>query len=370
MTAARRATLSLFFILLLPRPLSAQAPDAASAAAAVESALVEVIAKAEKSVVAIARVRRPRPGEMLNLELRPDPFGRPRADPGSALQPTHADFIPNDYATGVVVDRQGRVLTVYHALGEESDYYVTAHDRTVYRARVIAADPRSDLAMLAPEADAPPRPGALDLPVITLGDGANLRKGQFVVALGNPFAIARDGQTSASWGIVANLARKAPAVPGDPETAKPTIHHFGTLIQTDAKLNLGTSGGPLLNLRGEMVGLTTAIPAVPGYEEAAGYAMPVDATFRRALEALRREGKSNTDSSAFGSATSPRNSLPPRRPDRSSNARCRACPRHATVCARRFDHFGQRPPHPRFRRSDPRGEQAPLGLRRASGDSP
>ena len=258
------------------------------AAAALEKALVGVIAATEKSVVAIARVRRGRPGEVFNLEFRPDPFGGQRLVPSPALKPTHPDFVPNDYATGVVVDRRGLVLTAYHVLGEESDYYVTTPQRMVFRARVVAADPRSDLAVMAPDEESLPRAGAMDLPPITLGDAAGLQKGQIVVALGNPFAIARDGQASASWGIVANLARKAPPNPEGLDLGKPTIHHFGTLIQTDAKLNQGTSGGPLVNLRGEMVGLLTSIPAVPGYEEAAGYAMPVDATFRRALEALKQ----------------------------------------------------------------------------------
>jgi S1-C subfamily serine protease len=205
-----------------------------------------------------------------------------------APKPADPDFIPNDYATGVVVDRRGLVLTAYHVLGEESDYYVSTFDRRVYRARLTAADPRSDLAVLAPEEESLPRPGALDLVPINLGDSAGIRKGQIVVCLGNPFAIARDGQASASWGIIANLARKAPPNTEEPEQGKPTIHHYGTLIQTDAKLNLGTSGGPLLNLKGEMVGLTTSIPAVPGYDDAAGYAIPVDATFRRVLEALKQ----------------------------------------------------------------------------------
>jgi serine protease Do len=70
-------------------------------------------------------------------------------------------------------------------------------------------------------------------------------------------------------------------------SGKSTIHHFGTLIQTDAKLNWGTSGGALLNLRGEMVGLVTSLPMTPGCEEAAGYAIPVDSTFRRILGVLK-----------------------------------------------------------------------------------
>lgn len=280
---------ALFLAGLMAANVRAQTPESGiEAAAAMETALVEVIARTEKSVVAIARVRRERPGEMLNLEYRPDPFGGRRV-PTPALKPTDPDFIPNDYATGVVVDRSGLVLTANHVLGDESDYYVTTHDRRVFRARVAAADPRSDLAVLAPDETTLPRPAALDLTPIALGEVASLRKGQIVVSLGNPFALARDGQVSASWGIIANLGRKAPAIPDETEaTGKTTIHHFGTLIQTDAKLNLGTSGGPLVNLKGEMVGLTTSIPALPGYDDAAGYAIPVDTTFRRALEVLKK----------------------------------------------------------------------------------
>ena len=118
-----------------------------------------------------------------------------------------------------------------------------------------------------------------------------LRKGQIVLSLGNPHAIARDGQASASWGIVSNLSRKPPPILNDVETlGKSTIHHFGTLIQTDAKLNQGTSGGALLNLRGEMVGLLISLPIAQGYEEAAGYAVPVDPAFLRVLGVLK-EGR-------------------------------------------------------------------------------
>ncbi len=266
----------------------AQEP-APNAAAAIEQALVEAIARAEKSVVAIARVRKERPGEQVHWEPRPDPFGGQRLLPVPAPRPTDPDFSPNEFASGVVVDRQGLILTTYHVLGEESDYYISTPDRKVLRARVIAADPRSDLAVLAPDASRAPGAGPADWVPIALGDAAGLRKGQFVVALGNPYSIAWSGSASASWGIVANLARKAPPVPDDVDPAgKSTIHHFGTLIQTDAKLNVGSSGGPLVNLKGEMIGLVTAIPAVVGFQEAAGYAIPADAMFRRAVEALKQ----------------------------------------------------------------------------------
>ena len=127
---------------------------------------------------------------------------------------------------------------------------------------------------------------------IKFGDARKLKKGQIVIALGNPYAIARDGQASASWGIVSNLARKDGPCPSDerPAPTKPTLHQYGTLIQTDAKLNLGTSGGALLNLKGEMIGLTMSLAAASGYEQAAGFAIPVDETFSpRAEHAQARQ---------------------------------------------------------------------------------
>ncbi len=256
------------------------AKPAVGFATTMEQTLADVIASAEKSVVAIARVPKDRPGESFGLEFRPDPFGR-RISPASPAKPMDADFVPSDFATGVVVDRQGLILTAYHALGEDNDYYVTTPDRKIYRAWVKGADPRSDLAVLAID--------ATDLTPITFGDAAGLKKGQIVIALGNPYAIARDGQASASWGIVSNLARKAPLSPDEVDAGgKSTLHHFGTLIQTDAKLTLGTSGGALVNLKGEMVGLTTSLAAMAGYEQAAGYAFPVDATMRRVVEILKQ----------------------------------------------------------------------------------
>ena len=265
-------------------------PSALDAATAIQKVLVDVIGRAEKSVVAIARVRREPAGDALLPDVRPDPFGR-RVASLTSPQPTDPDFIPNEYATGVVVDSHGLILTAYHVLGNcgagsrglvgESDYYVTTADRRVFKASVKAADPRSDLAVLAID--------ATNLTPIAFGNAAELKKGQIVVSLGNPYAIARDGQVSAAWGIVSNLARKAPAAPTASDPAgRPTLHHYGTLVQTDAKLNLGVSGGPLLNLRGEMVGLTVALPAAVGFDTVAGYAYPVDRTFLRVVETLKQ----------------------------------------------------------------------------------
>lgn len=260
----------------------ARGESAAEFVAAMEEALTSAIARAEKSVVAVYRVARRIPGDTWRAEIRPDPFGRQLAPFSPPL--AEPDFLPSEYGTGVVIDARGQILTAYHVIGEDVDnfeFFVTTCDRRTYPATPFAADPRSDLAVLNVAADG--------LVPITLGDASRIRKGQIVIALGNPFAIARDGQPSASWGIVSNIQRKAPARASAGEsTGRTTLHHFGTLIQTDARLNWGTSGGALINLKGEMIGLLTALPAVAGYETAAGYAYPVDETFRRVVETLKQ----------------------------------------------------------------------------------
>jgi len=249
-------------------------PGGLTVAAAMEKVVVEVIARSEASVVAIGLFRA---GGLADG----DGFARPD---GPRL-----DSIPDAFGSGVVLDRRGLILTNYHVLREETRAYVRLGGQPFWcTVRVKAADPLSDLAVL--EITDPPL-AKLTLKPITLGDGGNLKRGQFVISLGNPYAIARDGQASAAWGIVSNLGRRAPPVGEDriPDN-RPTMHHFGTLIQTDAKLNLGTSGGPLLNLKGEMVGLTTSMAALAGYEKSAGFAIAVDDTFRRVVKTLM-EGK-------------------------------------------------------------------------------
>jgi len=260
-----------------------------AALVALERSLVDSIARAERSVVAISRQRRERTdnrgaGAGDRIEGRDDPRENDRVGLVPERTPDDPDYVPLDYATGVVVDRGGLIVTAYHALGDvaRSRYWVT-WQRKPYEATVRAADPWLDIAVLKIAAD--------NLEPIKFGDAKELRRGQFVVALGNPFAIARDGQPSASWGIVANLSRRAPPA-GAADERRPaaggeTLHHYGTLIQTDVRLHLGTSGGALLNLKGEMIGLTTTLAALEGYETAAGFAIPVDDVFLRTLETLK-----------------------------------------------------------------------------------
>ena len=259
-------------------------------ALAVQNAVVAAIAKAERSVVAIARVRKERPpgGEPLPGGFAPRITPRPSGLNG-ALH-TSPDFIPNEYATGVVWDHDGHIVTNHHVLGnpEENDYFVWVRRRPFKVTRVEvpehvrASDPWTDLAVL--------KIGAEDLEPITLGDASTLRKGMIVIALGNPYGIARDGDVSAGWGIVSNLRRAAAPDPRADafDTESYSLHQYGTLIQTDARVTLGTSGGALVNLRGEMVGLTTALAAPGDCDQPGGFAIPVDETFRAVVDTLRQ----------------------------------------------------------------------------------
>lgn len=261
-----------------PALVLGQEPSGAQALAALENTLVDAIARAEKSVVAVGRVRKPADGAG-NQEL---PSLRGAFDSDLDSDPTRPGFMPHDFGAGVVVDSSGLILTNYHLLGEigQSEYWVWSAGKP-YKATLKAADPWLDLAVLKTD--------AVGLQPMPLGNAATLKKGQIVIALGNPHGIARDGEPSATWGIVSNLSRQAPAPPVSdrPAEGRETLHHYGTLIQTDARLEHGASGGALINLKGEMVGLTTSLAALSNSERPGGFAIPVDDDFRRTLETLK-----------------------------------------------------------------------------------
>lgn len=277
----------LLAILALARPGLAQdqsLPDALAVVSALEQATTTAIAKAERSVVAIARIKQNQaPGARAAL----DPLGIGTPIPIQSL-PNDPDFIPAFYGSGVIISQDGFIVTCAHVLDDprQHDYYVWLDKRT-YSAKVVAkpakvfaSDPFSDLAVLKIDAE--------NLTPIQFGNTDEIRKGKFVLALGNPEATARDGLASVSWGIISNLSRVAPSEPSaDPVPNKETVHQYGTLIQTDAKLNFGTSGGALLNLKGEMIGLTTALAAQTGYEQSAGFAIPTDKLFQRVIRTLQ-----------------------------------------------------------------------------------
>ena len=260
---------------------------------ALESALIDAIAKAEPSVVAIAREKNGKTEETTAVRGRtpaPPPFqdapigfGVLR---GGFDDLENLEYVASDYGSGVVIGERGEILTTFHVVKGASLLLVRAQGVKEFEAEVLAADPRSDLAVIVPHevpGQSPPR-----LKPIALGDGTKLRKGMFLLALGNPFNAGRDGRASASWGILANTARRLDAFHLLYEPNKRQLRHYPTLLQLDAKLNLGMSGGAVVNLKGELVGLTTNAANAGGFDAQAGYALPIDSLARRAIEALRQ----------------------------------------------------------------------------------
>ena len=141
--------------------------------------------------------------------------GRPRPPAGLESRSVRPRFfreldLPNtisfDFGSGVVVGDEGQILTAYHVVRGAAQLIVRAAERQQFEAEIIAADPRSDLAVIVPVAI--PGMPAPRLKPIALGDAGQLRKGSFLIALGNPFNAAQDGKPSASWGILSNVARR------------------------------------------------------------------------------------------------------------------------------------------------------------------
>ena len=203
----------------------------------------------------------------------------------TTLDLSDPNVIPESFGSGVVIDADGLVLTMAHVIHDAKKIYVRLPGGRGSWADIHASDPRSDLAVLR-LLDPP-----ADLKAIKRGDGSHLTKGQFVLCLANPFAAGfRDGSPSASWGIVSNLHRRASGVTSEMSQpgVKPTLHHYGTLIQTDVRLAPGCSGGALLNLDGELIGVTTAQAALAGSEAPGGYAVPLDGPMKRIIDVLMR----------------------------------------------------------------------------------
>jgi serine protease Do len=199
------------------------------------------------------------------------------------LDLSDANTIPDSYGSGVVIDAtQGLILTNYHVIREATKIYVRLPGQRGSWANIHAADGRSDLAVLK-LINVPAR-----LKPVKFGEGDKIRKGDFVVSLANPFAVGfRDGSPSASWGMISNLRRRAPGPLNELERNRP-LSQYQVMLQTDARLNLGCSGGGLFNLKGEFIGLTTSTSAIQGGESAGGFALPMDRNTQRLVQALRR----------------------------------------------------------------------------------
>ncbi|MEG9862399.1 MAG: Do family serine endopeptidase [Parvularculales bacterium] len=162
--------------------------------------------------------------------------------------------VENSLGSGVIVNSDGVIVTNNHVVEGGESFVVVLADRRSFDATLVLADERSDLAVLKID------PDGEALPALSLGDANKLEVGDLVLAIGNPFGV---GQTVTS-GIISGLSRTHVGVAD-----------FRSFIQTDAAINPGNSGGALVNIRGELVGINTAIYSRSGGSDGIGFAIPV-----------------------------------------------------------------------------------------------
>jgi serine protease Do len=288
--------LSSFLLLGLPAqqpPASGPAePSAAAIVASVEKVITNAIATAEPSVVAIHRSKNENGQETLAVRGRKRGRNLPLSFTNQ-IRPTleTSNMISFDFGSGVVIGDHGEILTLFHVVRGAQRLIVRAPEKQEFDAEIIAADPRSDLAVIVPVVNEGARFPRLK--PLALGDSTGLRKGAFLIALGNSFNGAHVGNASASWGILSNISRKIEQERDDNSNGPLRtlgLVHYPTLLQLDAKLNLGVSGGAVVNLKGELVGLSTMASSPSGFDALAGYAIPMDKIIKRAIATLK-EGK-------------------------------------------------------------------------------
>ena len=155
--------------------------------------------------------------------------------------------------TGMIIDKQGHILTNYHVAGGATEIQVALADGRHYPAKLVGADPKTDLAVIQIKADH-------DLPVVTFGDSDQLTVGDWVVAIGQP----RGLDETVTQGIISAKHRSGIIDPSG----------YQDFLQTDAAINPGNSGGPLINLQGQVIGVNAAIASDSGGFEGIGFAIP------------------------------------------------------------------------------------------------
>jgi len=169
--------------------------------------------------------------------------------------------------SGVIVSRDGYILTNYHVIEGGEEIKVTLFDKSSYTGKVIGIDPKTDLAVVKIDASA--------LPLAIWTDSDSLQVGEFVLAIGNPYGLSH----TVTMGIISAIGR-----------ANVGIADYEDFIQTDAAINPGNSGGPLVNIRGELIGINTAIFSRSGGYQGIGFAVPSNMA-KSVFEQLVKSGK-------------------------------------------------------------------------------
>ncbi|MFL9923557.1 DegQ family serine endoprotease [Herbaspirillum lusitanum] len=185
---------------------------------------------------------------------------RNNGKPNSSQQ----EEVPRGVGSGFVISADGYILTNAHVVEGASDVYVTLTDKREFKAKIIGSDTRTDVALLKIDGN--------NLPRLTMGDSDKIRAGEWVLAIGSPFGL----ENTVTAGIVSAKARDT----GD----------YLPLIQTDVAVNPGNSGGPLINLKGEVIGINSQIYSRSGGFMGISFAVPIDEALR-VSDQLKASGK-------------------------------------------------------------------------------
>lgn len=247
----------LFLALLLAAPIAAaaQLPD-----------FTELVEKQGPAVVNISTTqstRNPLLPQLPNLQ-EDDPFHeffRRFAPP-----PGPREFQSQSLGSGFIISQDGYVLTNAHVVEAADEIIVKLTDKREFKAKVIGADPRTDIALIKID--------AVGLPAVKFGDATKLRVGEWVLAIGSPFGF----ENTVTAGIVSAKGRSLPQ------------ENYVPFIQTDVAVNPGNSGGPLFNLKGEVVGINSQIYSRTGGFMGLSFAIPIDVANDIAQQ-LRTSGK-------------------------------------------------------------------------------
>jgi serine protease Do len=174
------------------------------------------------------------------------------------------------YGSGVIISSDGYIITNNHVIENAESVDVTLNDKRTFTAKVIGRDPSTDIALLKIKGD--------DLPFIKYGDSEQLKLGEWVLAVGNPFNLT----STVTAGIVSAKGRNLGLIEGD--------YRIESFIQTDAALNMGNSGGALVNTKGLLVGITSAILSPSGAYSGNSFAIPVSIV-KKVVDDLKEFGE-------------------------------------------------------------------------------
>jgi Do/DeqQ family serine protease len=239
---------------------SGSTPAFATPSMLTDSSIPDVAERVVDSVVNISST---------SVETGPASFDPFFSDPDSPDFGSPSQRQAMSKGSGVIVSPGGRILTNAHVVKGATEITVTIHDGTDFKAKVIGTDPKADLAVIQLEGKVP------TLKPLSFGDSSSLRLGEVVLAVGDPFGVGK----SVTMGIVSAKGRGGMG-----------IEEYEDFIQTDAAINPGNSGGALVNLKGELVGINTAIASPNRGYSGIGFAIPTNMA-HPIMDMLVKDGK-------------------------------------------------------------------------------